>query len=55
MKVLAKKKVVRIDRSPLNPRVWCLELSCGHDFYTTATQKPRRKENICEKCLGKVK
>ena len=39
-----KKRIVRVDRSPLNPKRWCLMLECGHEEWVTATAKPKKKE-----------
>jgi len=28
-----KKKVIRVDKSPLNPKRKCIELECGHEVW----------------------
>lgn len=42
--------VQRVDRSPMNPRRWCLTLSCGHEVWVTAASKPKRMKAICPEC-----
>jgi hypothetical protein len=42
--------VVRIDRSPMNKRRWCLELECGHEEWITSSRRPTREFTICCKC-----
>lgn len=37
------KKVLRKDRSPMNPKIWVMQLECGHDVYA-------KKSYVCEKC-----
>lgn len=48
------RKVMRVvhraDRSPLNPRRWCLTLSCGHEIWITSTRRPTRVEAACSRC-----
>lgn len=45
-----ERKVVRVDRSPMNPKVWCVQMDCGHEVWG-AFRKPKvgtmRK---CETC-----
>jgi hypothetical protein len=41
-------EVARMDPSPMNPRQWCIQLKCGHEFWVTG--KPRYKKAICKKC-----
>jgi hypothetical protein len=40
-------EVVRVDQSPMNPKEWCLELSCGHEVWITAASRPIRKHATC--------
>lgn len=41
--------IVRIDRSPMNPKVWVVQLDCGHDVYKH--RKPTMRQRIeCERC-----
>lgn len=44
--------VVRVDPSPMNPRVKIAELSCGHDLYITPPKRAPRvgKAVDCPKC-----
>ena len=49
---MVKNAVVRIDRSPMNPRIWVLQLDCWHDIYITAERRPVRKTAKCEKCAA---
>lgn len=42
--------VQRVDRSPMNPYRWCLELSCGHEVWVTAKRKPTRMKAVCPEC-----
>ena len=52
---MEKKKVLRVDRSPMNPRIWCLELECRHGKWVTAVRKPTRITARCSICefIGK--
>lgn len=34
------KKIQRVDRSPMNPKVWCVQLECGHELWVY--KKPRK-------------
>jgi hypothetical protein len=45
-------EVKRVDQSPVNPRRWCLELSCGHEVWITASRRPIRTTHPCM-CEGK--
>ena len=42
--------VRRVDQSPLNPKRWCITLSCGHEVWITAARKPTRMKAACERC-----
>lgn len=48
------KNVVRIDRSPMNEKIWCIQLECNHDVFVTSKHKPSRKRMHCEKCQAKA-
>lgn len=37
-----KQKIVRADRSLLNPNQWSCDLECGHDVWITSKQKPKK-------------
>lgn len=45
-----EREIIRADRSPLNRRVWCYELSCGHEVWKSG-RKITKKALPCEKCL----
>lgn len=45
-----KVSVVRVNQSPMNPKRWCLTLSCKHEMWVTATKRPARKTAYCHKC-----
>ena len=45
-----KQPVLRVDRSPLNERRWCLELKCGHEVWITSKREPQRKIIKCSAC-----
>jgi hypothetical protein len=49
---IALRQVTRIDQSPMNPKQWCVQLSCGHDIYVTRAKKPKMKFHSCDKCAG---
>lgn len=42
--------VQRVDRSPMNPKRWCLTLSCGHEVWVTSKSKPTRMKAMCDTC-----
>ncbi len=44
-------KVVRKDKSPMNPKVWVLQLECGHDLYITGRTKT---QYMCNRCALKA-
>lgn len=44
-----ERRVVRVDLSPMNPKIKVAQLSCGHDVYRN--RKPRIGATIvCDKC-----
>ena len=45
-----KQRVVRTDQAPLNPKRWCLTLSCGHEVWITRARRPSRKFFLCRDC-----
>jgi hypothetical protein len=47
---LARRDVVRVTQSPMNPKRWALDLSCGHEVWVTARTKPSRKTELCGRC-----
>lgn len=48
-KLATKRKVIRSVRSPMNPKVWCCGLECGHDVWMM--RKPRDGSmQPCEPC-----
>jgi hypothetical protein len=48
-----ERRVVRVDKAPLNPKVKVAQLDCGHDAYRT--RAPRIGAIIvCEKCAEKA-
>lgn len=42
--------VLRVDRSPMNPKRWVLTLSCNHEVWVTAARKPQQKTSPCATC-----
>lgn len=42
--------VQRVDQSPMNPKRWCLTLSCGHEEWVTASRKPKIMKAECTRC-----
>jgi hypothetical protein len=44
------RRVVRVDRSPLNVQQWCLQLECGHEVWKTAKRKPTATKAACHRC-----
>lgn len=46
-------RVVRVDKSPMNPKIKIAQLSCGHDVYRN--RAPRVGATIvCEECSRKA-
>ena len=41
------RRVVRVDRSPMNSGRWCLTLECGHEHWVTATRRPSASKFPC--------
>lgn len=46
---MANRRVVRVTRSPMNAKRWCLELDCGHEVWVSASRKPTAKTAPCDK------
>jgi len=42
--------VLRVDRSPMNPKRWVLTLACNHEVWVTSTRKPTQKTSPCTTC-----
>lgn len=48
-----ERRVVRVDVSPMNPKVKCAQLDCGHDVWRN--RRPRIGATIvCEACARKA-
>lgn len=46
-----ERRVVRVDLSPMNPRVKVVQLSCGHDLYRG--RRPRLGAVlVCDHCFA---
>lgn len=39
--------VVRVDRSPINSKRWCLTLDCGHEIWKTSAKRPTAQTADC--------
>lgn len=44
-----KRKVVRVDPSPTNPKIKCAELECGHEVFLNRAPAVGKKV-ACERC-----
>ena len=47
--------VIRVDPSPMNPKVKVVELSCGHDVYVRPPKRAPRVgavHSLCDRCSG---
>jgi hypothetical protein len=44
------RTVQRVTQSPVNPKRWALDLSCGHEVWVTAKSKPKRMKAKCYRC-----
>lgn len=43
--------VVRVDRSPMNAKRWCLTLVCAHEVWITKARRPKAAGQVrCGKC-----
>ena len=49
------RKVVRVDRSPMNPMRWSLTLECGHEVWVTQKTRPTRMYVTCEADVPEAK
>lgn len=47
-----KRRIVRVDRSPMNERIWVLQLTCGHDVYVTQKKRPSRERTFTDPRTG---
>lgn len=45
-----KRKVVRAVRSPMNASRWCVDLSCGHECWTTSRSVPKEADCLRVEC-----
>ena len=34
------RTIVRVTQSPMNARIWCVDLDCGHEVWLTQRQRP---------------
>ena len=46
----SEREVARVDRSPMNPQVWCVQLLCGHEVWRTQRRRPTIKVAVCPRC-----
>lgn len=44
------RTIIRIDRSPMNAKRWCLTLSCEHEWWVTSVRAPKARVFGCAKC-----
>ena len=44
-----KRRIVRMDQSPMNAKRWLVELECGHEQWQA---KPRGEMAVCEICTA---
>ena len=44
------EKIVRVDRSPMNPKIWIAQLECGHDLYLYRKPRANAGGRWCERC-----
>ena len=44
------REITRADRSPLNRKVWCYQLACGHDVFRPGRKKRIGSQLRCEEC-----
>lgn len=51
-RLLAHQRVVRIDQSPMNERIWVLQLACGHDVCITQKKRPSNLRTWTDKTTG---
>jgi hypothetical protein len=54
-RITSKQAVIRADRSPLNPKRWCLTLQCGHETWVTSNARPSRAHANCETCADRAR
>jgi hypothetical protein len=45
-----RRAVRRIRQSPMNERVWNVEMECGHDQYITRARRPTCTTLVCNDC-----
>ena len=45
-----KRKVLRVTVSPMNERIWYLDLQCGHEVRVIQARKPKAKAVVCPEC-----
>ena len=49
---LPYSRIESIKQSPLNARLWCCQLDCGHDQWITAGSRPTRLTLRCSRCAA---
>jgi hypothetical protein len=48
-----KRRIQRIDQSPMNEQIWVIQLEgCGHDVYVTQKKRPSRERTWTDKATG---
>lgn len=47
---MARKKVLKVRRSPTNRHEWILKLACGHEVTMTTSGRPTERAVRCFKC-----
>jgi hypothetical protein len=57
----AKRQIVRITQSPLNPLIWMIDLTCGHELRKVQKRKPAlygkdglTRALLCPRCDGRL-
>jgi hypothetical protein len=55
MKKYPLRNMVRIDRSPMNDKIWIIQLDCKHDITITQTRKPKGSKFHCYCCNPNLK
>lgn len=57
----AKRQIVRVTQSPLNPIIWLIDLVCGHEVRKVQKRRPPvygkdglTRAILCPRCDGRL-
>ena len=52
MRRTARRQILRVTQSPLNPLIWVIDLSCGHEITVAQKRRPAKMSVFRDKDTG---